>query len=319
MGSLKHPLVSVVIPTLNRPAELGQALASIAGQRNIDLVDVEVIVVNDGGTPTEHAITEARCQGLAVAAITHRRRRGLPRARNTGLEVARGRYVALLDDDDVFLPCHLATALVQLTATEVDGVVTSCLLAEVRIDPTADTITGVVEWEIGFDPNLLEACNLVPVHAVVFRRPETARFDPTLPALEDWDFWLRLTREHRYRLARLYEPTVIYHRIPQTASMIAAVVEGAAAMAEFSALVRQIWRRWPASTARSGRFRSHIAVMYWHLFGRLARNEPINPHYYLDSVRQIQHAWLDPTAEASLVERLAQAVERTTANDRHAA
>jgi hypothetical protein len=79
------------------------------------------------------------------------------------------------------------------------------------------------------------------VHTAVFRRPDTARLHPERPAIEDWDFWLRLTREHRYHFTRIHQPTVVYHRIPQATSMIGAVADGATAMADFSALVRQIW------------------------------------------------------------------------------
>lgn len=59
--SRRTPVVSVIVPTLNRPAELGQALASIAGQDGVDLTEIEVIVVNDGGgTPVEPVIAAAR-------------------------------------------------------------------------------------------------------------------------------------------------------------------------------------------------------------------------------------------------------------------
>jgi glycosyltransferase involved in cell wall biosynthesis len=263
------PLVSVIVPTLNRPVELGQALATITAQQGVGLAEVEVIVVNDGGAPTEAVTATARERGLPVTAVIHPRRLGLPSARNTGLDWARGRYVAFLDDDDVFLPRHLAIALTGLESAGVDGVATTCLVTDHRIDP-ARPVDGAVVWDVGFDPLLLEACNLFPVHTAVFRRPATARLHPELPAIEDWDFWLRLTREHGYRFTRIHQPTVVYHRIPQASSMIGAVAEGAPAMAEFSALVRRIWSRWPATTARSARFRLYSGIMYWQVLGSLS-------------------------------------------------
>lgn len=74
------PLVSVIVPTRNRPGELGEALASIAAQQGIDLGELEVIVVNDGGTPIEEVLAVARDRGLPLAAVTHPRRLGLPSA-----------------------------------------------------------------------------------------------------------------------------------------------------------------------------------------------------------------------------------------------
>lgn len=311
------PLVSVIVPTLNRPAELGQALASITAQQGVDLAEVEVIVVNDGGALVEAVVSAARERGLPVTGVIHPRRLGLPSARNTGLDRARGRYVAFLDDDDVFLPRHLVTALVGLESGA-DGVATTCLVTDHRIDPTRP-VDGAVVWDVGFDPLLLEACNLFPVHTAVFRRPATARLHPELPAIEDWDFWLRLTREHGYRFTRIHQPTVVYHRIPQASSMIGAVAEGAAAMAEFSALVRRIWSRWPATTARSARFRLYSGIMYWQVLGALATGQPPNPHYYLHSIQAIEHAWRDPDAEAGLIDQLTQTVKGESVDDQHVA
>lgn len=48
------PLISVIVPTLNRPVELGQALASITGQQGVDPGELEVIVVNDGAFLPRH-------------------------------------------------------------------------------------------------------------------------------------------------------------------------------------------------------------------------------------------------------------------------
>jgi glycosyltransferase involved in cell wall biosynthesis len=311
------PLVSVIVPTLNRPVELGEALAGITAQQGIDLAEVEVIVVNDGGAPVEAVIAAARERGLPVASVTHPHRLGLPSARNTGLDRSRGRYVAFLDDDDVFLPRHLATALTGLQSGA-DGVVTTCLVTDHRIDPDRP-VDGAVVWDVGFDPLLLEACNLFPVHTAVVRRPATARLNPRLPAIEDWDFWLRLTREHGYRFTRIHQATVVYHRVPQAGSMIGAVAEGATAMADFSVLVRRIWSRWPATTARSARFRLYSGIMYWQVLGALATGQPPNTHYYLHSIQAIAHAWSHPDAEAGLIDQLTQTVRGESADDQHVA
>ena len=312
------PQVSVIVPTLDRPVELGHALASVVGQQGIDRGELEVIVVNDGGAPIEAVIAEARDHRLTVTSVTHPRQLGLPSARNTGLDRACGRYVAFLDDDDVFLPRHLATALAGLDSTRADGVVMTCLVTDHRVDPALPVREAVV-WDVGFDPLLLEACNLFPVHTAVVRRPATARLDPALPAIEDWDFWLRLTREHGYRVTRLREPTVVYHRVPQVTSMIGAVAGDAPAMAEFSVLVRRIWSRWPATTARSARFRLYSGIMYWQVLGHLATGTQPNPHYYLRSLEAIEHAWRDPSAEPDLIDRLTQTVRGDDADDQHVA
>lgn len=315
---MSRPAVSVIVPTRNRPIELGEALTSIVGQHGVSLTEIEVIVVNDGGVPIEPVITDARGQGLSVTAVTHPRRLGLPSARNTGLDRARGQTIAFLDDDDVFLPRHLTTTLAALESGDVDGVAATCLVTDHRVDPGTPVTEGVA-WNVPFDPLLLEACNLFPVHTAVFRRPVLARLDPGLPAIEDWDFWLRLTRERDYRFARVATPTVVYHRVPQAQSMIGAVADEAQAMAEFSAVVRRIWSRWPATTARSRRFRVYSGTMYWQVLGFLTTGQAVNPHYYLRCVQALAHAWNTPEDESDLLDRISEAVKGHVADDQHAA
>jgi glycosyltransferase involved in cell wall biosynthesis len=101
------PDVSVVIPTLSRPALVTRAVASALAQT---VEDIEVIVVVDGpdaATTTALAgITDRRLRVVALPA-----RGGAPNARNAGVRAARGRWTALLDDDDEWLPHKLASQL----------------------------------------------------------------------------------------------------------------------------------------------------------------------------------------------------------------
>ena len=97
------PLVSVVIPTYNRPALLAETLRSVFAQT---FTDYEVIVVNDGSTDDTEA--RLRAYGDRVRLITQANQ-GIGAARNRGLDEARGRYIALLDHDDLWLPQKLAS------------------------------------------------------------------------------------------------------------------------------------------------------------------------------------------------------------------
>lgn len=104
------PLVSVVIPTYNQPSYLLETLDSVFAQT---FGDYEVIVVNDGSTDDTAERLRAYVD-LNAGAIAGRLRivaqanGGIGVARNSGLDEARGRYVALLDHDDLWLPGKLA-------------------------------------------------------------------------------------------------------------------------------------------------------------------------------------------------------------------
>src|SRR5262245_1649298 len=97
------PLFSVVIPTYNRVKLLLRTLDSVWSQ---SMTGFEVIVVNDGSTDK----TSERLAGLGerVRLITQANR-GPGSARNLGATVARGRYLAFLDSDDLWFPWTLAT------------------------------------------------------------------------------------------------------------------------------------------------------------------------------------------------------------------
>src|SRR2546426_9080462 len=83
-AEIKNPLVSVIVPTLNRPAMLRDALASIAVQT---YAPVEIVVVNDAGVDVEHVVEPSRFKQRIVY-LKHTTNKGLPAARNTGLNGA---------------------------------------------------------------------------------------------------------------------------------------------------------------------------------------------------------------------------------------
>ena len=103
------PLVSAIVPVYNGERFLRAALDSALAQT---CQDIEIIVIDDGSKDSSGAIADeyaARHPGKFV--VIHQPNGGLVVARNAGLAVARGRYVALLDADDEWLPHHLAASV----------------------------------------------------------------------------------------------------------------------------------------------------------------------------------------------------------------
>lgn len=95
------PELTVVIPTKDRPAMLPAALASVLDQ----VEDAEVIVVDDGSSPENAAVVEETCRSdPRVRLVRNDRSLGPQGARNRGFELAEGRFVTTLDDDNVWLP-----------------------------------------------------------------------------------------------------------------------------------------------------------------------------------------------------------------------
>src|SRR5690606_8322380 len=108
-AKLPPPTFSVVIPLYNRRRTIAATVESVQRQ---SCQDFEVIIVDDGSTddpfPVIQAIGESRLRTI------RRENGGGGAARNTGIDAARGRYVAFLDSDDELLPHHLEQAYVFL-------------------------------------------------------------------------------------------------------------------------------------------------------------------------------------------------------------
>jgi hypothetical protein len=103
------PLVSIVIPTFNRPDMLAHAVAAARAQ---SYRNVEIVVVNDGGTPVDGVV--AGFPGVRL--VNSPKNLGLPGAFNLGASAARGEYLFFLCDDDD-LPRNAIASLVAATAT----------------------------------------------------------------------------------------------------------------------------------------------------------------------------------------------------------
>ena len=100
IGKFGSPVVSVIIPTYNRAHLIGRAIRSVLDQT---YQDWELIVVDDASTDDIPGIVKGFTDGR-VKYIRHDENKGAAAARNTGIQAARGAYIAFLDSDDEWLP-----------------------------------------------------------------------------------------------------------------------------------------------------------------------------------------------------------------------
>jgi glycosyltransferase involved in cell wall biosynthesis len=190
---LKGPLVSVIIPNYNHASYIADAIHSVLAQ---EYPHVEVIVVDDGSTDNSCEVIGSF--GQRVRAIWQKNQ-GLSAARNTGIQIAQGEYIALLDADDMYEPDFLSTLVPLLQANPHVG---ACHCGYQFVDhrnrPLAQREARSIPAE-EFYTTLLGGNFLVP-EAILVRRScyeDVGPFDTSLRASEDWDLWLRIARDFK--------------------------------------------------------------------------------------------------------------------------
>jgi hypothetical protein len=279
--------VSTVITTYNRPEGLRRALAS-AGAQDVD--GHEIVLINDGGSDVSAVVEEARQRTSAtIRLINLSVNLGLSAARKVGIAATEGEYVAFLDDDDVWLPQHLRTALKGLGDEGMDAVYTTCLVAHALAEP-GQVVPSRHRFDHAFTPNLLAVTNLTPVISVVTRRfdPHDAALNPGDVLQEDYALWLGLVNGHGWRMRHLDTPTTVYHRIPQAASMTGDAATTIAGSQKFEHGQRLLHERWPVAPATpAGVHRPLLYRMYEVVEARHATGLPVDLYYYERTLRLI--------------------------------
>jgi glycosyltransferase involved in cell wall biosynthesis len=185
------PTVSVVIPTRNRWSLLKDTLACALGQRDVEL---EVVVVDEACTD-ETPEQLAAYPDSRLRVIRNERPLGVAGARNRGIAAARGEWVALLDDDDLWSPDKLRSQIELATLAGADFVYTAVLAIDADRFPLR-TYAAPPPSEL---PERLERINMLPATAsnLIVRRvrlEELGAFDERLHQVADWDLALRLAR-----------------------------------------------------------------------------------------------------------------------------
>jgi glycosyltransferase involved in cell wall biosynthesis len=190
---------------------LVQALESIIGQT---FQNFEIIVINDGGIDVQ-PLTQNLTSRFNIQYLSHDKNRGVSAARNSGLKIAKGKYIAYLDDDDVFFPEHLETLLSFLEKSPYRVAYTGSYFTQLeKKDGEYVAIKSERFCAIDFNPDQILVKNITPPISFMHERSCLDRvglFDEQLLFYEDMDLWIRLSR--KYKFAHINKVTCEYrHR-----------------------------------------------------------------------------------------------------------
>lgn len=185
------PLVSVIVPTYDRPVLLAATLATIERQSYPAL---EIIVVNDGGQDVGEVVARFPRARL----ITQPENRGPAAARNRGLVEARGTFVIFFDDDDEMFPDHISALVHALLRSGLDvayGQMINCFAVPAGRDRYA--MSSFAGHDALLDHADIQWAGSLATTAVMFRRDVVEAIggvDDAVLCAEDYEFWLRLAQ-----------------------------------------------------------------------------------------------------------------------------
>jgi hypothetical protein len=215
-------LISVVMPTRNRPAMLERAARSVLDQ---GAAGIELVVVDDASSDeTPQVLDRLACDGR-VRVVRNTESMGPGATRNRGIAAASGDLLGFCDDDDAWLPKAANTVLGAFAEHPEVGVVT----AWHRVVHEPGGQTAVFRGPLRFGADQLRWFDFVAVPFGVIRRdlfgPDLG-VDPDLPSCEDWDLWLRCAESRPVQTL----PAVLYayhqHRGSRVTRGGSAFVEG---------------------------------------------------------------------------------------------
>ena len=201
------PLVSVIMPAYRSAGTIAAAVKSVLEQD----VPLELIIVEDGSGENLMEVLDFCRDDPRVLLVINERNLGAAGSRNRGVNMARGKYIAFLDSDDLWVPGKLRG---QMAIMEKSGVVLCCTARELmtpegkrtgKILPVAETIT----YKDLLKHNSI-ACSSVMIRADVAREFPMEHAD----SHEDYIMWLKVLK--KYEKARGINLPLLRYRLSNT-------------------------------------------------------------------------------------------------------
>jgi glycosyltransferase involved in cell wall biosynthesis len=196
----KNPELSVILSVYNGQNYISEAIDSILTQT---FTDFELILINDGSNDATPTIINSYSDSRIVY-IQNEKNIGIPKSLNKGLKIARGRYIAIMDADDISLPDRF---LKQFTFLENNPEVAVCGTWINIIDKNGNLVDN---WIYPISSNVISFCLMfyccIANPTTMYRKKITQKigdYNPEFIAAMDYDLWIR-ANEH-YTISNLPE------------------------------------------------------------------------------------------------------------------
>lgn len=208
------PLVSVIVRTCGRPCVLRETLVSL---RNQTYPNLEIVIVEDGAAISENMIRND-FSDMNILYHATGEKVGRSRAGNLAMELAHGRYLNFLDDDDLFYADHAEVLVANLLKSGKAAAYATGLETPITVHSKDPYVYEVKNYlgihKQSFNRIILCHHNYIPIQCIMFEKELFTQYgglDETVEALEDWDMWVRYSLHTDF--AFVLKTTSVY-RVP---------------------------------------------------------------------------------------------------------
>jgi glycosyltransferase involved in cell wall biosynthesis len=198
----QYPLISVIMPTYNCAKYIAESVISVTNQ---NYPNIELLVINDGSSDNTDEVLQSFMSNIRYFKTKNK---GVSAARNLGITMARGNWIAFCDADDIWFPEKLKTQFNNLDGNLWSYTNSFYMGSAYKLGAKRSDMSELVKGDI-FKSLALE--NVITTSSVLISKAvldKLGGFDETLPALEDWQLWLLVAKNHSISL--INEPMLNY-------------------------------------------------------------------------------------------------------------
>jgi glycosyltransferase involved in cell wall biosynthesis len=197
--TLMAPTVSVIIPTYNRPQELMAAIGSVLNQT---YQDFEIIIVDQSeGDRAQQIISDLGEERIRYVECRREGNfRGVSKARNQGIKMAHGRFLAFLDDDDLWLPNKLEKQVMLMENSSPNVGLIYCGCKRISVIDNELIKVDVPKHRGDVAQDIMRSGFILTITTLIRKEcfENVGMFDETMEIAEDWDMWVKIGKAYHF-------------------------------------------------------------------------------------------------------------------------
>ncbi|MEI6304722.1 MAG: glycosyltransferase [Candidatus Taylorbacteria bacterium] len=192
-----EPRVSVIMPAFNREKFIAESIRSVLNQ---SFTDFELIIIDDGSKDKTVAVASEFLSDERVKIVKNQTNLGIPKTRNKALSIARGRYIAPLDSDDIWLDREKLRKQVEFLDENSDYAMLGGGIMHIDVDskPIKKVLFPIYDSLIR---NIVLQYNPFAQSSLLYRKSaalECGGYSTEYKICDDYDLWLKIGTKHKF-------------------------------------------------------------------------------------------------------------------------